>query len=369
VGYLGLARSARAAPASALPLLVLVLAVAVGGFVAAVQSSITAARDTGARQAVGADVRLRGDLLTEAAVPAVAEVPGVTAVAAASRDGFVGMGAGFDVNIAVITVDAAQYQRVLAEIGWPVRLPAELLAASPGADPLPVLTWQPVDEELTLLIDRVEYPAVSVGEVTGLPRLHTGRSWVLVPRQALARPPPIDELLIGGVGADPAQLRQAVAAEVEVTTLAEQRTELARSGFNRGLSALFVAGLVAALLGGLLAVGLSLVVPAAARGRTLSLLRTMGLSASQARGLLLVEVMPVTTLAVAAGAVAGAVMPALLAPALGLTEFTGGTPVPVAVDLPAVGLLAGLLATFVVGGVLAEAAVNRRLGLGQVLRV
>jgi putative ABC transport system permease protein len=62
-------------------------------------------------------------------------------------------------------------------------------------------------------------------------------------------------------------------------------------------------------------------------------------------------------------------MPLLLAPALGLTEFTGGAPLSLALDPTTALLLAGLLAVLVVGGTVVEAATNRRLGLGQVLRV
>jgi putative ABC transport system permease protein len=195
---------------------------------------------------------------------------------------------------------------------------------------------------------------------------------VLVPRQALPEPTPIDELLVGGSDIDTGALRDAVggdSAAVEVTTREGRRAELEASGFNRGLTIVFVIGTLGAAFGGVLAIGLALVVQAAARSRALSLLRTMGLSSRQARGLLLLELAPVTALAVAAGAAAGIAMPVLLAPALGLNEFTGGAPIEVGLDPRTVALLAGLLAFFVIGGALIEAAVNRRLGLGQVLRV
>jgi putative ABC transport system permease protein len=378
VGFLGLARAGRVVPATALPLLVLVLAVALGGFAGAVYQAVLTARDGAAIRAVGADLRVAAEGgLTDAAVTDVAAVPGVVSVAGTVDAGFIRIDGQAIQAAAVLLVDAPAYQRVLAAIGAPGRLPERVVSAAPHAGPVPVLAPR-LDPARSLVveIDRVEYPAEVVGGVADLPALHSGRIWVLVPRQALAEPPPADELLIAGPDADLAAVRAAVARgtggdpdAVTVTSLADRRAELNSSGFNQTLSLVFVVGTVGAAVGGLLAVGLALVVQAAARGRALSLLRTMGLSASQARGLLLVELVPVTVLAVAVGAVAGTTMPVLLAPALGLTEFTGGTPLPIALNPATVTVVAALLGVFVIGGALVESAVNRRLGLGQVLRV
>lgn len=381
VGFLGLARAGRAAPVTALPLLVLVLAVAIGGFAGAVYASVAAARDAAAVQAVGADARVVRAGLTDASIEAVAGVPGVEQVAAVRHDGLVRVGGSAVQGVFVVTVDAEEYQRILASIDAPARLPARVVAARPGDGPVPILADRQIAERAggltaaqaaAVTVDFIEYEVEVVGDTAGLPQLVEGERWVLVPRQALSGPTAIDELLVGGSGIDPVALREAVGGEtasVEVTTLAERRAELEASGFNQGLTLVFVAGTVGAAAGGLLAVGLALLVQAATRSHTLSLLRTMGLSPRQARGLLLIELTPVTALAVLAGAAAGIALPVLLAPALGLTEFTGGAPIELGLDPRTVALLAGLLGVFVVGGALIEAAVNRRLGLGQVLRV
>jgi putative ABC transport system permease protein len=377
VAFVGLARAGRAAPATALPLLVLVLAVALGGFAGAVTASVAGARDAAAVRAVGADARFEAEGITDQVAASVAGVPGVEVVAMASDQGFVRMGGGVDINIVVVTVDALAYQRILSGIGASVRLPDPVVSAGPGTDPLPVLTWAPVDPggPLSVELEGVEYPALAVGDVTDLPELASGRPWVLVPRQALPTPPAPTQLLVAGAAADLDAVREVVAGAtgaadaVTVTSIPGFQEQLAGSGFNRSLTVVFVIGTVGAALGGLLAVGLALVVQAAARGRALSLLRTMGLSAGQARGLLLVELLPVTALAVAVGAATGVAMPVLLGPALGLTSFTGGAPLPFGLDLGTVLLLGGLSAIFVIGGALVEGSFNRRLGLGQVLRV
>jgi putative ABC transport system permease protein len=378
VGFLGLARAGRAAPATVLPMLVLVLAVTVGGFAGAVNQAVLGARDAATIRAVGADLRVGAEgELTDAALAEVAAVPGVTSVAGVVEDGFIRIDGQAVQAAAVMLVDAPGYQRVLAAIGAPGRLPEPVVSAVPGTGPVPVLAPR-LDPARSLVveIDQVEYPAEVVGGVDDLPALHGARIWVLVPRQALAEPPPVDQLLIAGPQADLAAVRAAVARgtggdpdAVTVASLAGERARLEASGFNQTLTLVFVTGTVGAGVGGLLAVGLALVVQAAARGRAVSLLRTMGLSTGQARGLLLVELVPVTALAVAVGAVAGTFMPVVLAPALGLTEFTGGAPLPVSLDPGTVIVLAVLLGLFVIGGALVEAAVNRRLGLGQVLRV
>lgn len=372
VAFLGLTRAGRAGPVTALPLLILVLVVAAGGFAAAVNSSVAAARDAAALQAVGADIRIVADDLPADADAAVDELPGVVATAALSRSGFLRVGRGVDQSTVVISVDAPAYQQILESVDAPVRLPPELTDARPGGAAIPVLTSVSSSRTLSLEIGGREYPVTVVGDLAGLPRLAAGRSWVLVPRQALAEPPGIDQLLVAGPEADPELVAAAVGRQPldgGMITLADRRAEVEQSGFNRGLTVVFIVGIVGAALGGLLAVGLSLVVPAAARGHTLSLLRTMGLSAGQSRRLLLMELLPITTIAVVVGATVGLATPVVLAPALGLTEFTAAAPIPTAVSPGVVAILAGLLVIFVVGGVVAEAAVNRRLGLGQVLRV
>src|SRR5690606_32287473 len=283
VAFLGLARASRAAPVTALPMVVLVLAVAVGGFSGAVYQAIDAGRQAVAVQAVGAHARVAADATT---------------------------------------------------------------------DPVPVLVPPHADsgQELAVqLPDGQKRPVTVVGEISGLPDLAPGDNWVLLPRHA-APTTPIDELLIAGADADLAAVREAVAdatgnapEHVEVTSLAGYREELAGSEFQPWLSLMFLIGTIGAAVGGVLAVELTLVGQAAARGRTLALLRTMGLSHRQTRALLLIELLPVLAVAVAVGAVVGVGMPVLLAPALGLTELTGGAPVVVTFDLGTVALLPGLL--------------------------
>jgi putative ABC transport system ATP-binding protein len=161
------------------------------------------------------------------------------------------------------------------------------------------------------------------------------------------------------------QQRTAVAVAVAVAVANDPEVLLA----DEPTGELDEASAAEVLLAGLAAVGLALMVEAAARGRTLSLLRTMGLAPGQARWLSLIELLPLVVTALVAGAVLGVVLPAVLAPALGLAAFAAGTSVAVALDGGSVGLTAGLLLLLAAGGVLTEAAANRRLGRSRVLRL
>ncbi|HEY8451558.1 MAG: FtsX-like permease family protein [Micromonosporaceae bacterium] len=376
VGFVALARAARAAPGAATALLVLVLAVAVGGFAGAVNSGVAQARDSGAAQALGADVRVVASDIPPEGVSAVAAVPGVTTVATVSRDGtLVDTGREAPLReVAVVVVDVEAYQRVLADLGVGGRLPGELLSAAPGAGPVPVLAPAGLVArgELVVRLGERDYPVRVVGDVAGLPGPDRDRRWMLVPRQALEDARPVHELLVAGDGVDPDRVREVVgslALDAEVSSVVELRRQLADSGFNEGLRLVFVAGTVGGGAGAVLAVTLALVVQARPRGRVLSLLRTMGLSHRQARALLLAELLPVTAVAVAVGAAAGLATPLLLAPALGLERFTGGVPLAVGADPLVVGVLGGAVLALVLLGVVVESGVNRRLGLGDVLRV
>jgi putative ABC transport system permease protein len=380
VGFVGLARVGRASSGASLALLVLVLAVAVGGFAGAVNTSVAQARDLAAVQQVGAHVRVEADTLPGQTLMAVAQLPGVTAVVPVRRGGTLTDDAsrarqGTIQGPVVVAVDAATYQELLMALGVDARLPDELLAATADGAVVPALASRSVAqrEGLALRLGDQQRPLAVVGDVSGLPGPDRG-SWVLVPSQALAAPGALTELLVAGADVDPEQVRQVVSAlvapvPVTVSSVADARAALEASGFNDGLTLVFGVGLAGGAAGAVLAVALALVIQARARGRVLSLLRTMGLSNRQARGLLLVELLPVTVLAVAVGAGVGIAMPLLLAPALGLGAFTGGMALGVVVDPATLAGLAGLIGVLVVAGAGIEAAVNRRLGLGGVLRV
>lgn len=81
------------------------------------------------------------------------------------------------------------------------------------------------------------------------------------------------------------------------------------------------------------------------------------------------ELAPLVGVSVLTGAVVGAALPLLLNPVLGLAAFTSGDPVRVAFEP---GLVAGVVVLGAVAlglAVAVEALNNRRLRLGEVLRL
>jgi putative ABC transport system permease protein len=276
----------------------------------------------------------------------------------------------------VFTVDTLAYQQVLAALDDAPRLPPELVSAAPGADPVPVLAAPTLAGRsgLVLRVGDRDHPVTVVGDAAGIPGLDPDFNWMVVPRQALADPGPVSELLVAGAGVDPDAVRAAVAGttpggDLRLSSIEGARADLEASGFNGGLTAVFVAGTLACAIGAVLAVLLLVILQAARRGRTVSVLRTLGLSGRQARALLLAELLPPVAVAIAIGGATGAALPLLLAPALGLDAFTAGVPPPVTVGPTTLIVSAGLLVTLAATAVAAGDLVNRRLGHGNVLRV
>jgi len=378
VAFLGLARAGRHATAFALPLVVLVLAVSLAGFASAVRGGVADARGAAAALEVGADFRLTASAFAPGAEQAVAEVPGVRSVLAARHlpDLPLRIGNTRPDGVSVVAVDPARYQRLLDAHGLDLRLPPALLDR-PGSGPVPVAASPTVaalftDSASLTVGDTV--PVRLAGTVERLPGLDAGRdAFVLVAVDAIDVDVPVTTLLVTGAQADPAALARAAAGSdgepAEMTSLDERRRALQESEFNPAITLAFGVGLVVATVGALLAVMLALVTEARTRGRVLSLLRTMGLSYRQARAMLLVELTPLVATALLVGVLVGAVLPLLLAPALGLSAFTDGIPLRLRFDPLTVGVVVGLAGALLTSAVLTEAWANRRLGLGQVLRV
>jgi putative ABC transport system permease protein len=403
VPFLGLARAGRAAPASAGPLAVLVVAVTVGVFSAAVSASISAARDHVADLAVPGDAFVHGGLFTPDTRDQVAAVPGVTEVAslAIAFNSRLSHGPATDARsltgTAGVVVDAPALARVLAATDNPQRVPDVLIAATHGQSPVPAVVSPAVAADLsgngTLLVQGYPYEfQVAAVEQTfpGLP-IGTDR-FVVLPWQALVEPTlkPVlpTGFVVAGTGADPTELARVgddgqrkwitgvsgapagdLSEPTTVATWSGVRAGLERGGVDRVLGYTFVVGSAAGIVLALLAVGFSVVTGAKARGQALSRLRTLGLSPGQGRRLLTYELLPLIALGALVGSAVGALMPTLIGPALGLSSFSDGAEVLLALDPRLAGAAFGLVVVAVVLAVAIEAMMNRRARLGEVLRL
>lgn len=410
VAFLGTARAGRAATTG--PLVVVVLAVATAAFCGVVAAGIENGRDRAAARAVPGDVRVDGERFAPDTTEALAALPGVRAVAPllvepgqrpyvdqAGRFGGIG-------ETRVVLVDLARFAEVARRAGVPVTVPDPLRATTDGTTPLPALVSPALADEFAdagladpagrrpawLDVQGNRLPMRTAATVEEFPLVDRDVTrFVVLPWPALPAdaPHPLAPtgFLLAGDRVDPAAVTRVVGEgqqryqragtisggerprQPTVTTRSAVRAELGGSGVNGLLVFGFAIGAVGGGVLGLLALAFAVLAGARGRGQVLSRLRTMGLSRRQWRGLLLVELTPLVLVSVLTGAVVGALLPVLLTPVLGLPAFTGGVAVRARFEP---GLVAGVLGLAVLAlgfAVAVEALNNRRMRLGEVLRL
>ncbi len=381
VGFIGVARASRAATASALPIVVLLLALALAVFGSVLDRALAHAQDLESWDEVGAEVYAQRDNLEEAELAAVVQVPGVTGVVAGYVDlrGELIAGDALRGQTIVMAVDLDAYGELVA--GTPVAAPVGDLSAA-GTDRLPALVSPEVELELASGPLSIRWHGVNArgitiaGTIEEFPGLRTRTPIVLVPydewaQSRGARPP--NTLWLIGSDIDTADVAAALGG-AGTTLLIENRTErlaeISESPLVEGVRQSFAVGVLALAGFGALAVLLALVIGSAARGRTVSQLRTLGLSQRQARRMQLLEVGPMVGAALVGGITLGVMLPRLVAPAVDLRPFAAGRAVDrYPVDLVAIGVLSVGLIAIVTVAVGVDAWINRRRGLGSVLRV
>ncbi|MEU7922255.1 FtsX-like permease family protein [Micromonospora zamorensis] len=404
VAFLGTARAGRSAVAT--PLVVVVLAIGTAAFCAVVAAGVDASRERAAEQIVPADAVIRGERFAPDTIDELGRLPGVRAVTRVLYQADERLAAdeiGTDARVAqtdVLLVDGSGLDAVARESEVDLPVPPTLLAARPGAGPLPAIVSPAVaadlakaglDDSAFISVQGQRYEFRVADTQEGFPLLSANTSrFVILPWQALPErttTPVPTSLLVAGDPLDAEALR--VAGDqgqeryqrdgavtgrdrplgVTVDTRADVRRELGDGGANGVLAFGFVAGAVGGTVLGLLAIAFTVLAGARARGQVLSRLRTLGLSRRQWRGLLLVELTPLVAVSVLTGALVGAVLPLLLNPVLGLSAFTSGVPVQVAFEPSLVAAVLALGAVALGFAVAVEALNNRRLRLGEVLRL
>ncbi|NJP33948.1 FtsX-like permease family protein [Micromonospora thermarum] len=401
--FLGAARAGRGAPITIGPLAVLIVAVSTGVFSAVVATTVDAARDRAADLAVPADAWLTGYAFTPDAADRLAAVDGVDAVAGvwteANRRVLSGADAGARTlgQARVLVVDGPAFARVVERSGVDVDVPAALRTAARGDGPVPAVVSPAVAADVgagaAADVQNRLYPFTVAQVADAFPGLGTDvERFIVLPWQALpeyAQTPVIpNRFLLAGtdvaeakllrVGDDVQRQRQEAVlgtpvAEPEIPaaldTWAAHRDGLERTGANAVLALAFVLGGVGGTALAVLAVGFAVVADVRGRGRVLSRLRTMGLSVGHGRRLLVYELVPLVGVAALAGGAVGVALPWLLGRTLGLDAFTPGVTARAHLDPLVVG---GVLALVVVGllaGLAVENLANRRMRLGEVLRV
>lgn len=402
IAYLGLTRAGRSTPATVGPIAVLIVAVCTTVFSIGVAGTVQEGRVLAADHDIPADARVRGGMFAVDTRDQLLKVPGVTAVSplaelpardirSADEVGARSLGQTY-----VLVVDAPTLAEVVARSGRRVSVPGEINATA-GAF-VPALASPEIAQELSGNGDKgvvdlqgrlygFEVAAITES-FPAIPR--TASRFLVLPWQALpieADKPLIPTgFLVSGTAdraallkaGDEGQLRWYTrVGEVrlgfepgtQLETWQERRSRLELSGVNSVLTFSYGVGALGGILLALLAVGFAVLAEARNRGKSLSRLRTMGLALRQGRRLLLYELAPIVTAAVAAGAVVGLFLPLLVGPALNLTTFTDGYDVGLRLDPVVIGGALGLVLTGLGTALLVEAVFNRRTRLGEVLRV
>jgi putative ABC transport system permease protein len=383
-GALGLLAAVRAQRSIAiLPLLALTLAIAlaVGGGLLA--STVSAGQQTASWQRTGADVRV-GAAATSAQVSAIASSPGVTgATAIRSEDGLqfrLTGGTNFATLVAVNPGFAGFVRELPAGGASAAGIAALQKLATPvsAASALPVVVGGDLGGQISStnigVYVGLKFISIRVIGVTDFnPSGYLGAPFVFVDRAALsarlAKAVPTNLVLVNGPGAS-AAVNTLGAPRADIHTrahwLSAQRHLALVSGVNRAITlATFATALLA-----ILALVVTVLSGARERGRSLALIRTLGLPARLGWWLALAELAPVLIAALVGGVVAGVGIVLLLEPAMGLRELAGGLGDPT--PTISITLIAGLVGS-VVGllllAVLVEIAVRRRDRLSDVLRV
>jgi putative ABC transport system permease protein len=393
VPSLGFRRLGRQPGASNLPLLVMLLAVAVGVLSSIMLYTIGKGQTESSWQLVGADYRV--DAASGYLVPSIdlSEVPGVEAIATsyllpdvkfANRSPIIG-------TTYFHALDAKAYEDVTRGTPADPHLPSELLDEPRGADfgkptnPIPAVVssrfsrnqLQPGDtfaltvfgRETTFVVveGRDRFAGIPIDQpfvVTSLELLEASNPDRLFrPTAMFLRAPEsaLDEI-------DATLSQQSFSARL--TSRDKEYAKVHDSPLISGVEGGFKIGLVLAGAYSALAVVIALTITAGARARDLAFLRTMGLSRDQAIGLTIVEQLPLVVLALAAGTALGVAVARLIEPGVDLQAFTGeGLPVELRINWINISLLGiGLVVTVAVA-VAFTSSLSRRASLGQALRL
>ncbi|GAB3674449.1 hypothetical protein GCM10027589_44470 [Actinocorallia lasiicapitis] len=364
--FLGISTAARQRVSTALPLLVLLLATSSAAFASTVDSGLRDAQRRVAAHTTGADTLLINESFPTGVEEALRKVPGVervtpVRVAAGRLTG----GDGVPVTVTIVLVDLDDYRRT-AE-GLALDLPAAPQAG--GALLGPGLLPGKLEQDGTPL----EITIRDDGKMAAFPGVTVPTALVVVPYHAFTADNPFpNQMYVRGVARDPAALRKAAFDNPNLTVLDYTRVhaDLTGSQLVELVHLAFASGGVAVGVCALLAVLLALITSAAARGRTIGYLATLGLTRRQARGLTLTELGPLVAVATLAGWAVGLALPHLLGQGLDLTPFTGGhevgAPGP---DLTAALLLLGGVTAVTALAVAVDGALAARRGLDNTLRV
>ncbi|MFF4750000.1 FtsX-like permease family protein [Streptomyces sp. NPDC002514] len=325
VGFLSLARAGRTSVSAVLPLLALLTALTTAAFGGSVLAGVAEARDQAALRSIGADARVDAEgPLPSGLAGRVLDLPGVRSVTALS----IGYGAKprqEQTPVPLVGVDPAGYGALAARTGLGAFEAGQVRRPASGG-PLPALASPSVAQAYgtrrPFPVQLADGSTVSVRITVVRDRTPalTSDSFLVVDRAGLtaeaARP---TALLVTGDHVDAAALSRVAGPSAGVRVRAQERARYADSPLQSGAEHVYTAAVAAGGGYAVLALLLALLRAAPERAALLARLRTMGLTRSQARRLLVLESLPQALLAAAGGALTGWAAIRLLSPGIDLT--------------------------------------------------
>ena len=370
---------------SALPLLALTVTAGLCAFSLTLGATVDRGQVQASWDAVGGDVSavVQPSSLLPERVPYVAGRPGVERVVTGRVEQAVPLlGVPGTERTTVLVVDPATFAGLLDSTPLPDVPDLGLLAPDGGPVQAGVHALVPAAARdvpagrVSLVWDREQVPLLPVG--TAPPLLSRLGATVVLDAGTLAAGAPgsaVADLALPntlwavGPGALAAVSDAPGLVTADVTDRREQLADLRTDPLGRDVTRLMTATAAAALLFALLALVVGTAGSAPDRVRTLAVLRTLGLTPTQARRVIAGELVPPVLLPALVGSALGVAVAALTTGALGLQQLTGSPDVPrPTVPWLVVAVPAALLAlTLVLIGL--EAARRQRDRLGDVLRI
>ena len=369
---LGLSRAARQPDTTSLPVLVLVVALAIAAFSAAMASTIRAGQEATGVRAIGAQLRIDaadGSSLPDSLVTRLGEHARVARAYVQDADLSTGTEA------LLLALDARAYESVVAGTAAAVPLRAALGTPSPIPSLVSALvsTDWPTGGNFQLPLPNQTVSFLSVGDRRTLPGVPRGTPFAVVSLEALrdaGGEAPVNRLYVGH--ADEGAVRAAVrelAPGATIRTSAAVARGIRDAPLVRGVLRGFDWAVVVATVYAAVAVALLVLIAARSRARDLALVRTMGGGGREVLGLSLVELAPLVVLGLGLGLLLGIAIPYLIEPGLDLGFFTGsGSGSIVIPGRTLLGIAVGLL-VFLGAAALLVGLRTRRANLGRVLRV
>jgi putative ABC transport system permease protein len=377
-GLVGAARAIRDPALGFISALAMVIGIFVVVFSAIATSTVEQGLVQGARDDVGADVQVRAHDLPDSLVDELIGLDGVrAAVSLTTVSGIPFSDEVGSTEVNVLIADTAALHairpdipeltplddgrlRLLVSSDWASRVSGtDLMVGSSLAAPAGIIAANAVPgiSRHWVLIDQSE--AIGVGIEGEVP----SRILLALDPDSPASTAAIEEIV---TAAQPDIFRDSV----HVLDASSRLAEVQRGPTVGGLRAALVVTALAALLLTLLTVVLASVAAAAARNRMVGVLRILGISGGQVRGLVAWELAPVAAMAVIVGTALGLSVPYLVTSVLDLRVFVGGNTQPSpAIEPLWIAAAVGAFVVVVVIAALLASALGRRFAPAGALKM